>query len=267
MAAHWATMSDRTTPYTVVPFNPLRFEEHEFEHSHPPHSVVGADADAPAAPFSLVVDSEKEFIRTRILGRSNEDIVKDPDPAVMAELRSLGSDLNINAFVCNFRFRSRSKGKKKKDLNVNFKEGITGEAKQRSGAADPDAHIDETGREEEGEEDGDEDEEWVVNDDVAEANYLNRCIFDRLSLTDLGQNPRTTPMLLSSTILKHEEYRECLKHFKQRVGLETESKQDLFVLRNVVMSPFQASADFVANIADTFRNVLEDSLKVRSLPS
>jgi hypothetical protein len=97
MAAHWAIMSDLNTPYTVVPFNPLRFEEHEFEHSHPPHSVVGADA-----PFSLV-DSEKGFIRTRILGRSNEDTVKDPDPAVMVELRSLGSDLNINAVVCNFR--------------------------------------------------------------------------------------------------------------------------------------------------------------------
>jgi hypothetical protein len=152
-----------------------------------------------------------------------------------------------------------------------LKEGITVEAvmersKLSSGATDPDAHTDETGKKEE-EDGGDGDEEWVVNDDVAEANYLNRCIFDRLSVTDLGQNPRTTPMFLSSTILKHEEYGECLKHFKERVGLETESNQDLFVLRNVVMSPFQASADFVANIADTFRNVLEDSLKVRSLPS
>ncbi|KAJ2935439.1 hypothetical protein H1R20_g1657, partial [Candolleomyces eurysporus] len=135
MAAHWATISDCSTPYIVVPFNPLRFEE----------SPYSADADA--------VESEKEFIRTRILGRSNEDIVKDPDPGVLAELRSLGSDLNINAFVCNFRLKVT----KQKNLN----EAITVEAKQRSklgsGAADPDANA----KEEDG--DGDEQWEWVVN--------------------------------------------------------------------------------------------------------
>ena len=50
-----------------------------------------------------------------------------------------------------------------------------------------------------------------------------------------------------------------------RLGLETESRQDLFVLRNVVMSPFQAAGDFVQNLADEFQKVLEEETKVSSI--
>lgn len=107
--------------------------------------------------------------------------------------------------------------------------------------------------------------EWVLNDDVSEANYLNRLIFDRLSVTDLTHHPRLkTPMFLSSTVLRSADYgEECLGVFKDRAGLERESGMDLFVLRNVVMSPFQAAAGFVGKLADIFRETLEECLKVR----
>jgi hypothetical protein len=103
-------MSDSTTPYTVTPFNPLRFEPHlGVEHvpgvaeSHP--SQTAAQVRERLEQSWRLVDEEKAFIKARILGRSNEDLVLDSDPAVMAELKALGSDLNINAFVCNFKVK------------------------------------------------------------------------------------------------------------------------------------------------------------------
>ena len=47
------------------------------------------------------------------------------------------------------------------------------------------------------------------------------------------------------------------------MGLETDSRQDLFVLRNVVMSPFQSAGDFVQNLAEIFQAGLEEEVKVR----
>jgi hypothetical protein len=46
------------------------------------------------------------------------------------------------------------------------------------------------------------------------------------------------------------------------MGLETASLQDLFVLRNVVMSPFQAAGNFVLELANIFQEVLEEEVKV-----
>ena len=114
------------------------------------------------------------------------------------------------------------------------------------------------------EEEEEDEYEWILNEDVSESNYLNRCIFDRLSITDIGQTPQKTPMFLSSSIWKAEDYGDCLKRFKERAGLETDSGMDLFVLRNVVMSPFQAGPDFAKKLADTFKEVLEECLKVPS---
>ena len=71
MSAQWAAMSDDTTDFIVVPFNPLQSED------------------------------DKAFIRERILPKSNEEIVDDQDAINM--LITLGSDVNINAFACNFR--------------------------------------------------------------------------------------------------------------------------------------------------------------------
>ena len=188
-------MSDESTPFLVVPFNRLRSE-----------------------PDKQLVQLEKQFIREKIIQRSNQEIVRDPDPEVFAEIRALGSDLNINAFACNFRMQDP------------HKPGV-----------------------------------WLTNDDVEEANYLNKCIFDRLSVTNVHDNPLDIPVYITSTTFSHQDYGDCLKAYKERLGLETESEQRLSVLRNVVMSPFQATANFAAKIANTFVQTLEEELQVRNI--
>lgn len=103
-----------------------------------------------------------------------------------------------------------------------------------------------------------------TNEDVEEANYLNNRIFERLSLTTVKELPVDTPLFLSSTVFAYKDYGQCVKNFQRRLGLETESDQDLFVLRNVCMSPFQTAGNFCQSIADIFQTVLEDELKVIS---
>ena len=125
-------MSDDTTDFVVVPFNALQDEARD-----------------------------KEIIRTRILSKSNEAIVQDPE--AFSVLCTLASDLNINAFACNFRIEGR------------------------------------------------------VNDDVEEANYLNKRVFDRLSVTRRHVDPRDVPLFLSATTFEQKYYGECARHFQRCV--------------------------------------------------
>jgi hypothetical protein len=137
----------------VTPFNPLRFEPHlGVEHvpgvaeSHP--SQTGEQVRERLEQSWRLVEEEKEFIKARILGRSNEELVRDSDPTVMAELKALGSDLNINAFVCNFRVKvPKASGNEKKEKGARevSKSGNLGEGEFQSmmrvvvsEAADPD---------------------------------------------------------------------------------------------------------------------------------
>ena len=122
-------MSDDTTDFVVVPFNALEKE------------------------------SDKAIIRERILGKSNEEIVQDEDAFKL--LCTLASDLNINAFACNFR--------------------INGE----------------------------------VNDDVEEANYLNKAIFDSLSITHRDVLPSTIPLFLSATTFAQADYGACVQNYQR----------------------------------------------------
>ncbi|KIJ42392.1 hypothetical protein M422DRAFT_48239 [Sphaerobolus stellatus SS14] len=181
IAAHWAAMSDSKTDYIVVPFNPLR------------------DESSPSA-----IEKEKLFIRKNILGRSNEDLVAD-QPA-MDELCALGSDLNINAFSCNFRINGKP------------------------------------------------------NDDVEEANRLNKRLFERFSITKSKVPSGDVPLFLSSTTFAGEEYGQCADNFKRRLGMST-TGSDLFVLRNVVMSPFPVAGDFVSGLAKIFETALKEEVK------
>lgn len=177
-------MSDSETPFIVVPFNPLVNEPD------------GEEA----------VEQEKAYIRQNILPRSNEELVQDR--LAMKELRALGSDLNINAFACNFRI------------------------------------------------------DGATNTDIEEANYLNNRVFQALSVTAVKEKAEYTPLFLSATTLEKKAYGDCATNFKRRLGLETESDQDLFVLRNVVMSPFQAGGNFVQELADIFQQTLEKEMEV-----
>ena len=83
-------MGTKDDCFTVVPLNML-----------PSELKQGATADD--------VEKEKQKIRDLILTKSNEEIVnadaeRDDDDKVMALLRKLGSDLNINAFSINWRY-------------------------------------------------------------------------------------------------------------------------------------------------------------------
>ncbi|KAI0325060.1 PLP-dependent transferase [Cubamyces sp. BRFM 1775] len=176
IAAHWSAMSDNTTNYIVVPFNP-------------------------------VDESDKTIIRKRMLGKSNEEVVDDTQ--AFEVLCKLGSDLNINAFACNFRIDGR------------------------------------------------------VNDDAEEANYLTNRVY-RLFSTPRpysGVDIKTVPLFLSSTIFSQDDYGDCVKNFQTRMGLETDSCQDLLVLRNVVMSPFQSAGNYVQDLAGIFQAGLENEVK------
>jgi hypothetical protein len=177
-------MSVQDDPYIVVPFNPL------------PSETQGPEE----------VEKEKQYIRKKILPASNMQLIEDEE--AMRKIRELGSDLNINAFACNFKIDGKP------------------------------------------------------NEDVEEANYLNSRLYQSFSITTPKKPANTIPLYLSATTLGMEDYGHCCTHFKQRIGLETESEQDLFVLRNVVMSPFQTAGGFVSKIADIFQKTLERETEV-----
>lgn len=102
----------------------------------------------------------------------------------------------------------------------------------------------------------------TVNKDIEEANWLNRRIFEAFSITSAYKDARDVPFYLTSSILAQSDYGECAVEFKRRLGLE--GKQDLFVLRNVVMSPFTTTHAFVSEMAMEFQKVLEREVKVSS---
>jgi hypothetical protein len=183
-ASHWSAMSDDKTSFIVVPFNRL---PSELKPNSTPEDVL----------------QEKQRIRDLIINKTNEEIAQSPE--AMELLQGLGSDLNINAFACNFRY--------------------------------PDGRL---------------------NTDIEEANFLNRRIFERLSVTEPSEDPREVPLYLTSTTFAQADYKECATHFKQRLGLV--GNQDLLVLRNVVMNPFTTSKDFMKDLAKIFQEVLEEEV-------
>jgi hypothetical protein len=75
-------MSDNNTEFVVVPFNPLINDGNKEKE-----------------------EEEKQFIREHIIGRTNQEIVQNP--RAMDEICALGSDLNINAFACNFKINGQ----------------------------------------------------------------------------------------------------------------------------------------------------------------
>lgn len=104
----------------------------------------------------------------------------------------------------------------------------------------------------------------TLNTSVEEANWLNRRIFEALSVTEAKEDPRKIPFYLTSTTFAEADYGECADRFKARLGLE--GKQDLFVLRNVVMSPFTTTHDFMPVLIKAFTDVVEKEVKVKLLP-
>jgi glutamate/tyrosine decarboxylase-like PLP-dependent enzyme len=90
LSAEWAAMTDSKSDFLCVPFNELPSE-----------------IDPETTPAK--VDAEKQRIQQEIINKTNsqimaEDLNRPDDQKAITLLRSLGSDLNINAFSLNFRY-------------------------------------------------------------------------------------------------------------------------------------------------------------------
>lgn len=101
-----------------------------------------------------------------------------------------------------------------------------------------------------------------LNTDVEEANYLMQRVVERLSVDSPDDDPTKIPFYLTSTEFSPELYGKCAENFKRRLGLEL-SQYSLFVLRNVVMSPFPTDKGFFRDMMKTFREVVEEEVEVR----
>jgi len=179
---------------------PTEKERDEIENQVP--SIADDEIDA----AEDAIEKQKQQIRDTIIGRANEDLMDDP--AAMKLLSQLGSDLNVNAFACNFRINAGT----------------------------------------------------IVNDDVYAANFLNQRILSKLSAPPSG-NIKSVPFWLTSTELSQKEYGNCATHFKKRLGLRGDA--DIFVLRNVVMSPFSTGGRFISEVlVSEFEKVLREETEV-----
>ena len=202
----------------VVPLNMLPTEKE----AHPdPHKVM----------------EQRIYIRDHIANKSNSDLILDTD--AMKLMATLGSDLMINAFACNFRVN----GKINEDVVSRYPRQFES---WRSGSflfvAKP----------------------YLIYSQV-EANYLNQRIFQRTAITRVNDKVNDFPIILTSTTLAQSAYKGCLTNFKNRLGLKGD--QDLFVLINVTMTPWPTANNFLKTIVQDFRNIANDEVKASSPPS
>ncbi|KAL4904298.1 hypothetical protein BDW74DRAFT_185623 [Aspergillus multicolor] len=100
-----------------------------------------------------------------------------------------------------------------------------------------------------------------LNDDIEEANYLMLRVVQELSISSPNDEPNKKDFFLTSTEFKHEEYGTCAELFMDRLGI-TRSKQNLMVLRNVVMSAFPTEHELIDDLIKRFRAVVEDAVQV-----
>ncbi|CAG8594715.1 7893_t:CDS:2 [Cetraspora pellucida] len=102
-----------------------------------------------------------------------------------------------------------------------------------------------------------------INEDINEANYLNQRLFEKFSLTSYRQANKSKPLILTSTVLKQSAYGHCLTNFKNRLGLKGD--QDLYVLINVVMSPWPTEFDFIYTLTNTFKESLKELAELSAI--
>lgn len=100
-----------------------------------------------------------------------------------------------------------------------------------------------------------------LNDDVEEANYLNRRVIEALSVDSPDDDPTQIPFYLTSTEFEHELYADCAQHFKKRLGL-AQDELSLFVMRNVLMTPFPTEGNFINKMVGIFQEVVEREVQV-----
>ncbi|CAG8798664.1 13954_t:CDS:2, partial [Dentiscutata erythropus] len=81
-----------------------------------------------------------------------------------------------------------------------------------------------------------------INEDVVEANYLNQCIFERLSITKPDNEMMDKKLILTSTVFKQEDYGEYLTNFKKCLA-----------------------GNFFSQLAKDFKQILEQEVKARNI--
>lgn len=173
--------------YIIIPFNMLPIEK-----------------DGHGSLSDLVEERRKEIFKT-VLDKDNAQI--SADTTSMKWLRTVGSDLNINAFAINW-YRS----------------------------------------------------DGTINTELEEANYLMKRVVNRLSITTTTGDPRKVPLFLTSTQFEPALYGQCAQNFMRRLGLDA-CAQDLWVLRNVVMSPFPTDKDFIQTLMYTLQQVIIEEVE------
>ncbi|KAB8267849.1 pyridoxal phosphate-dependent transferase [Aspergillus minisclerotigenes] len=103
-------------------------------------------------------------------------------------------------------------------------------------------------------------EDGTLNTDLEEANYLMRRVVNRLSITKTSGKPSEIPLFLTSTQFEPALYGQCAQNFMRRLGLNA-CAQDLWVIRNVVMSPFPTDQDFIRKIMEKLEEVIIDEVE------
>lgn len=146
-----------------------------------------------------------EKIQRLITDRSYSEIIQDPD--ALDQIQSIGADLMINTFSCNFKF-----------------------------------------------------EDGTLNTDVAEANYLNAHLYERLSLRRVTDNMNLVPFIVVGTVFSQSGYKDCLTHFKARLGLDLDN-QDLHAFSSMAASPFVTDG-FADEMGKIFQTVGEQEIQV-----
>ncbi|KAH8099827.1 pyridoxal phosphate-dependent transferase [Cristinia sonorae] len=99
-----------------------------------------------------------------------------------------------------------------------------------------------------------------VNQDVVEANYLNKRIFEALSITHVDDDKPKPKLFLTSTTLSQENYGKCLTTFKERLGLVGD--QDLYTLVNVIMSPWPTAHGMTTTVAQALQETIERETEI-----
>jgi hypothetical protein len=174
------------------------------------------------------VEDQKTLIEKRILGVSNEDLMRDSVAADL--LKDLGSDLMINAFACNFRVD----GEENTDVVSNYESSLLRDA----GGL--------TLRKE-------------------EANYLNKRIFKRLSVSTVYDAVKERPLFLTESTFAQDVYGDCLRNYKRRLQLGENAGGDLVSLVNVTMNPWPTDYPFLRDLAETFKRVADQEVEVKYL--
>ncbi|KAI5786778.1 pyridoxal-dependent decarboxylase domain protein [Pyronema domesticum] len=105
---------------------------------------------------------------------------------------------------------------------------------------------------------GKDDKVW--NKDVEMANRLNSSVVKRMTSVYPLQDPTDIEFFLTSTEFRQSVYQKCADTFKKCLDLEIESGVDLFVLRNVVMSPYTTTDRFLDTLVDAFGKIVDDEI-------